>query len=332
MAWRELRFICDAARAEAMGDALLEAGALSVSVEDANAGTADEKPLFGEPGSAVEAGWQRNGVVALFDASQGESTLIALVAGAARAAGLAAVPPCTFTNVEQQDWVRLTQSQFDPIRISKRLWIVPTWHNAPDPNAISIRLDPGLAFGTGSHPTTRMCLAWLDAHVQSGRSVLDYGCGSGVLAIAAALLGAHPVAATDIDAQALIATRDNAAANGCAVMTHAAGALPPGLYETVVANILTNPLKVMAPALAARVRPGGQLTLSGILKSQADVVIAAYAPFIQIGVWRCEEGWVCLSGTQSIQAGRAFATAAGERSEHPHRTTHNSPLTTPSLE
>ncbi len=299
MAWRELRFICDAARAEAMGDALLEAGALSVSVEDADAGTPDEKPLFGEPGSAVEAGWQRNGVVALFDAGQSETALISLVEGAASAAGLAAVPACTFTHVEEQDWVRLTQSQFDPIRISAHLWIVPTWHNAPDPDAISIRLDPGLAFGTGSHPTTRMCLAWLDAHVQRGCSLLDYGCGSGVLAIAAALLGARPVAATDIDAQALTATRDNAAANACVVMAHAAGALPTGLYDTVVANILTNPLKVLAPALAARVQPGGQLTLSGILESQAEEVIAAYAPFIALAVWRSEEGWVCLSGKRS---------------------------------
>lgn len=299
MAWRELRFICDAARTEAMGDALLEAGALSVSVEDADAGTPDEKPLFGEPGSAVEAGWQRNGVVALFDAGQSETALISLVEGAASAAGLAAVPACTFTHVEEQDWVRLTQSQFDPIRISAHLWIVPTWHNAPDPDAISIRLDPGLAFGTGSHPTTRMCLAWLDAHVQRGCSLLDYGCGSGVLAIAAALLGARPVAATDIDTQALTATRDNAAANACVVMAHAAGALPTGLYDTVVANILTNPLKVLAPALAARVQPGGQLTLSGILESQAEEVIAAYAPFIALAVWRSEEGWVCLSGKRS---------------------------------
>ena len=299
MAWRELRFICDAARAEALGDALLEAGALSVSVEDADAGTADEKPLFGEPGSAVEAGWQRNCVVALFDARTDTAALCVQVTVAARAAGLPDAPQCTWSDVAEQDWVRLTQSQFDPIRISTRLWIVPSWHAAPDPAAISIRLDPGLAFGTGSHPTTRMCLAWLDQHVQVGNSVLDYGCGSGVLAIAAALLGASPVAATDIDGQALTATRDNAAANACAVTTHSAGALPPGTHDIVAANILTNPLKVMAPALAGRVRLGGCLTLSGILESQADEVIAAYAPFIALAVWRSEEGWVCLSGARA---------------------------------
>ena len=299
MAWRELRFVCDAARAERIGDALLEAGALSVSVEDADAGSAAEKPLFGEPGSAIEAGWQRNCVVALFDASHAPAKLEAWVAQAARAAGLASVPHCTCIDVAEQDWVRLTQSQFDPIHISARLWIVPTWHAAPDPTAISIRLDPGLAFGTGSHPTTRMCLAWLDAHLRAGTSVLDYGCGSGVLAIAAARLGARPVDATDIDVQALTATRDNAAANQCAVTLHAAGALPPGQYDTVVANILTNPLKLMAPALAARVQAGGQLTLSGILEAQADEVISAYAPFIALRVWRSEEGWVCLSGSRT---------------------------------
>ena len=296
MTWRELRFICDAACAEALGDALLEAGALSVSVEDADAGTAAEKPLFGEPGSAVEAGWQRNCVVALFDAGTDPATINARVAAAARAAGTTPAPQFIWSEVAEQDWVRLTQAQFDPIRISKRLWIVPSWHTVPDPRAISIRLDPGLAFGTGSHPTTRMCLAWLDQHVQTGDSVLDYGCGSGVLAIAAALLGASPVAATDIDPQALTATSDNAAANTCAVIAHAAGALPPGTHDIVVANILTNPLKVMAPALAARVQPGGRLTLSGILESQADEVIAAYAPFIALAVWRSEEAWVCLTG------------------------------------
>ncbi len=297
MAWRELRFVCDAALAEAISDALMEAGALSVSVEDADAGTAAEQPLFGEPGSAAEAAWRRNSVVALVDASVDD---IQLVAAAALTAGISTPPVFTSIDVQDQDWVRLTQSQFDPIRISARLWIVPTWHTAPDPDAIAIRLDPGLAFGTGSHPTTRMCLAWLDQHVTPGESVLDYGCGSGVLAIAAALLGARPVLATDIDPQALIATRDNAAANACVVTVDSTSQLPgAGAGEkasVVVANILTNPLKVLAPALSARVAAGGRLTLSGILDSQSPEVIAAYAPFIKLNVWRSEEGWVCLTG------------------------------------
>ena len=275
----------------------MQAGALSVLVEDADAGTAAEQPLFGEPGSAAEAAWHRNTVVALVDAAADDKLL---VAAAALAAGMAAPPAFTSVDVQEQDWVRLTQSQFDPIRISARLWIVPTWHTVPDPSAVAIRLDPGLAFGTGSHPTTRMCLAWLDQHVTRDDSVLDYGCGSGVLAIAAALLGAHSVMATDIDAQALIATRNNAAANACAVTVHAASQLPAagpgGKASVVVANILTNPLKVLAPALCARVAACGRLTLSGILDSQAPEVIAAYAPFINLDVWRSEEGWVCLTG------------------------------------
>ena len=297
MAWREIRFVCDAALAEAISDALMEAGALSVSVEDADAGTAAEQPLFGEPGSAAEAAWRRNTVVALVDASTDDKQL---VAAAALAAGVNAPPDFTSADVEDQDWVRLTQSQFEPIRISARLWIVPTWHTVPDADAIAIRLDPGLAFGTGSHPTTRMCLAWLDQHVTPRDALLDYGCGSGVLAIAAALLGARSVTATDIDPQALIATRDNAAANDCVVTVYAASQLPAaGADENasiVVANILTNPLKVLAPALCARVAAGGRLTLSGILDSQALEVITAYAPFIKLDVWRSEEGWVCLTG------------------------------------
>ncbi len=325
MPWRELRFVCDAALADTISDALMDAGALSVSVEDADAGTAAEQPLFGEPGSAAEAAWRRNTVVALVDAGIDEH---GIVAAAARAAGSSAPPVFTSADVPDQDWVRLTQSQFDPIRISARLWIVPTWHTAPDPSAIAIRLDPGLAFGTGSHPTTRMCLAWLDQHVSPAHSVLDYGCGSGVLAIAAALLGARAVTATDIDPQALIATRDHAAAHRCEVTVYAAGHLPAaesanGAKSTkeakatreagetkaaaaaagaekkadiVVANILTNPLKVLAPALSARVADGGRLTLSGILDSQAAEVVAAYAPFIPLAAWRAEEGWVCLSG------------------------------------
>ena len=294
MPWRELRFICAAASAEALSDALLDAGALSVSVEDADAGTDAEQPLFGEPGSVREAAWKRNTVVALVDEA-GDAG--AMLLRAAHAAGLAAAPPHTLHEVPEQDWVRLTQSQFNPIRISGRLWIVPSWHAIPDPEAISIRLDPGLAFGTGSHPTTRMCLAWLDAHLAPGDSVLDYGCGSGILAIAAAKLGACRIAATDIDPQSLIATDDNARANECTLEIFASAQLPAFQARRVVANILTNPLKVLAPALAGRVAPGGTLTLSGILESQSDEVIAAYAPYIALAVWRTEEGWVCLAGT-----------------------------------
>ncbi len=295
MAWRELRFVCDAAMADAISESLLSAGALSVSIEDADAGTLAEQPLFGEPGSATEAAWARNTVVVLINEQDDEKEVLA---EAARGAGLAHPPAYVASMVPEQDWVRLTQSQFDPIRISARLWIVPTWHTAPDPGALAIRLDPGLAFGTGSHPTTRMCLEWLDHNLKPHDTLLDYGCGSGILAIAAAILGAEEVAATDIDAQALAATTDNAAANHCAVSVCATDQLPTRRYDVVVANILTNPLKVLAPALAAQVREGGRLTLSGILESQAADIIATYAPLIQLEVWRREEGWVCLSGTK----------------------------------
>lgn len=295
MPWRELRFICAASAAELISDALLAAGALSVSVEDADAGTHAEAPLFGEPGSVQEAAWSRNMVIALVETQTND---IELLTRAAQAAGLGAVPVHTSTDVAEQDWVRLTQSQFEPIRISARLWIVPSWHTAPDKDAISISLDPGLAFGTGSHPTTRMCLAWLDDHVAKGDSVLDYGCGSGILAIAAAKLGATRILATDIDEQSLAATLENARINQCRLEIAPPCKLPDFQARIVIANILTNPLKVLAPALVARVEPGGSLTLSGILESQAAEVVAIYAPLIALRVYRLEEGWICLCGTK----------------------------------
>ena len=295
MPWLELRFICPEREAEAFSDALMEAGALSVSVEDADANTADEQPMFGEPGSTVEGAWRRNVVVALCDM---DIDTAALAAEAAAAAGLATVPQFHTKEVADQDWVRLTQSQFDPIRISQRLWIVPSWHEPPDPAAVAIRLDPGLAFGTGSHPTTRLCLQWLDQNIQPGQSVLDYGCGSGILAVAAAKFGAAPVFATDIDPQALIASRDNAQANDCTLEIRATDALTGLRTDVVVANILTNPLKVLAPALVGHLKPGGRLTLSGILESQEGEVIATYAPLIVLSAFRREDGWTCLTGTR----------------------------------
>src|SRR5690606_11288802 len=195
--------------------------------------------------------------------------------------------------------VRLTQSQFDPIQVDERIWIVPSWHNVP-PEAVQapvcIRLDPGLAFGTGSHPTTHLCLAWLGDHVQTGVSVLDYGCGSGILAIAASKLGASSVTGVDIDAQAVQSTLDNAEANQVDVQAVLPDALEPATFDLVVANILSNPLKVLAPMLCQRVAPGGRLALSGVLERQADEVAEAYAPWIRLSVWRARDGWVCLHG------------------------------------
>ncbi len=289
--WLQVALLADEAHAEALSEALMNAGAVSVSIDDADAGTPDEAPQFGEPGHPAQPLWRRSRVVALFDETV---ELAAALATAAADSGLDAVPPFAIEEVAEQDWVRLTQSQFEPIRIHERLWIVPSWHAAPDPAAINIEMDPGLAFGTGSHATTRLCLEWLLANIAPGTSVLDYGCGSGILAIAAAKLGATSVLGIDIDERALEATRDNAARNGIALAVLHGSEPNAARYDRVVANILTNPLCVLAPAIAACVAPGGRLALSGVLAPQAEQVIAAYAPYIALAVGAEHEGWIRL--------------------------------------
>ena len=285
--------------AEALSDALMEAGALSVSVEDADEGTDAEKPLFGEPGmEPEEAAWERSRVVAL---TADDADQAAIVADAAAAIKLDSVPKYTLRKVEEQDWVRLTQSQFEPIHIGKNIWVVPSWHEAPDPSALILELDPGLAFGTGSHPTTRLCMEWLEAHPAPGKTVLDYGCGSGILAMVAKKVGAAVVTGVDIDPQAIESARDNAARNQCDIDyflpdTFATSVHATERFDIVVANILSSPLKVMAPMLSGRVADGGALILSGVLARQAEEVAAAYAPFIKLGVWAEQDGWVALHG------------------------------------
>ena len=292
--WLQVALAADEAHAEALSEALMDVGAVSVSIEDADAGTPAETPQFGEPGHPAQPLWQHSRVVALFD---DDVDLAPALATAAAQIGLDAVPPFTVEEVEEQDWVRLTQSQFEPIPITDRLWIVPSWHEAPDPSAINIEMDPGLAFGTGSHPTTKLCLEWLLDNVEAGQNLLDYGCGSGILAIAAAKLGAADVLGIDIDERALEATRDNAARNGVEVAVLHSGTPVAARYDRVVANILTNPLCVLAPAIAACVAPGGRLALSGVLAEQAEQVIAAYAPYIALNVGAEHEGWVRLEGS-----------------------------------
>ncbi|MFN4324558.1 MAG: 50S ribosomal protein L11 methyltransferase [Azonexus sp.] len=295
MAWRNVCFLTDASHAEPLCDALLEAGALSACIEDADAGTPDEQPQFGEPGSVNTPGWTHSRIVVLLEP---EADIDKLLGAAAQAIGLPAVPAYTVEAVAEQNWVQLTQSQFDPIRISERLWIVPSWHESPDPSAINLVLDPGMAFGTGSHPTTRLCLEWLERNVSAGCSVLDYGCGSGILAIAAAKLGAGRVAGVDIDPQAVEAAIANAERNGVTA-AFADSAVPvAGEYDIVVANILSNPLRVLAPAICAHVRPGGRLALSGILREQAEEIIAIYAQWMPLQVADVREDWVCLAGTR----------------------------------
>jgi ribosomal protein L11 methyltransferase len=297
--WISVILQADATRAEALSEALMEHGALSVSIDDADAGTDAEKPQFGEPGMSPASLWDHSRVVALFDT---DTDLAQALATASAAVGFDVVPPFTIEEVEEQNWVQLTQSQFDPIRITERLWIVPSWHVAPDADAINLVLDPGMAFGTGSHPTTRLCLEWLTDNTQPGVSVLDYGCGSGILAIAAVKLGAGEVTAVDIDEKAVETAANNAASNKVSLHLQVSAKPLDGTFQRVVANILTNPLKMLAPLLAARVAPGGRLALSGVLEAQAEDVIAAYAPYIALTVGATFDGWVRLQGERPEQA------------------------------
>jgi ribosomal protein L11 methyltransferase len=302
MAWINASFLADAALAEVFADALLDAGALSASIEDADAGTPQENPQFVEvladgnvSANSATTAWARSRVVALFAE---DAPVKRIMRDTATALGLAAPPDFTLGRVEEENWVALTQAQFDPIRISGRLWIVPSWHEAPDPNAINLLLDPGMAFGTGSHPTTRLCLEWLERENPAGKTLLDYGCGSGILAIAAAKLGATMVAGVDIDPQAVVAARANALKNAVDARFKTSTAILKGEYDFVVANILANPLRVLAPALCGHVRPGGRLALSGILEEQAKEIITIYAPWIPLAVANQREGWVSLTGTR----------------------------------
>jgi ribosomal protein L11 methyltransferase len=294
MTWIAVEMTLDAAQVEALAEALMQAGAQSVDVADAAAGSDRERPIFGEPGADSAPTWRRNRVTALFPE---ETDLSETLAAAAKLAGRG-LPAYRIARIEDRDWVCLTQSQFAPIRVSARLWIVPTWHTAPDPGAINIVLDPGLAFGTGDHPTTRLCLRWLDERLEAGRSVIDYGCGSGILAIAAAKLGASPVIGVDIDVQALEASRCNARLNTVGAEFVDAGAATPDPADVVVANILSGPLKALAPLFSRLVRARGCLVLSGVLAGQANEVARAYSPWFDMQVGASDQGWVRLEAAR----------------------------------
>jgi ribosomal protein L11 methyltransferase len=288
------------AQAELLGDVLLEAGALAVDVGDALAGTPEEQAVFDEPGEWDEPlrpiRWQRARLAVLFEnAAQAD----ALVGPALAECAIEASAARGTHTVEDADWVALTQREFEPIRITDRLWIVPTWHQPPDPSAINLVIDPGRAFGSGSHPTTRLCLEWLAGLLRGGESVLDYGCGSGVLAIGAARLGAARVTGIDIDPEAVDTAAANARANGVEGATFC---LPDGsidgTFDVVVANILARPLMALAPLLAARVKPGGMLALAGLLDSQAEQIAAVYAPGCRLQTVRTLDGWALLAGVR----------------------------------
>ena len=291
----ELSLMCPEDRVELLSEALEALDAVSVSVEDADAQTPAEQALFGEPGMPPpKDGWQRSRILALFAAEEGAREAADLLQAQDFFTG------CALLGVSQlpdQDWVRLTQSQFAPVEITPDFWIVPTWHEVPAQARKTIRLDPGLAFGTGTHPTTRMCLRWIARQPGPFGRVLDYGCGSGILAIGAAKFGATDIDAVDIDEAAVESTRLNAEANGVSVnagLPEKAG----GLYAIVLANILATPLKVLAPLLCAHVAQGGSLVLAGILERQADELKAAYSPFLALDVSDCEDGWILMAATR----------------------------------
>ena len=304
MAWLLLKIEATEQTADAISDALMSIGALSASIEDAHAETPAEQAIFGEPSSAdiqypPPGIWQHNIVTAMFDETADAAAIINKLC---QETGITGFNYNTETIVEQ-DWVRATQAQFDPIKITDNLWIVPTWHNAPNAEAINIVLDPGLAFGTGSHPTTSLCLEWLTKQNLANQSLLDYGCGSGILAIAAKKLGAIPVIGVDIDAQAIIASDYNAQQNQVIVDFVDANVFNYQMFDAqgfdvVVANILSSALMVLAPALAKYCKTGGKLALSGILQEQNEMLMARYSEWFNMDAPTQKDAWVLLTGTK----------------------------------
>ncbi len=291
MPWLQVRLAITPEQAETYEDALLEVGAVSVTFMDA-----EDQPIF-EPDLGTTPLWSHTHLLALFEADTDEASLVAhleLLTGSA-------LPEHQIERIEDQDWERSWMDNFQPMRFGRRLWIVPSWHAAPEPDAVNLLLDPGLAFGTGTHPTTALCLEWLDGQDLAGCDVLDFGCGSGILAIAALLLGARQAVGTDIDPQALEASRDNAARNGIdptRFPVYLPADLPQQPAEVVVANILAGPLVSLAPQITGLVAPGGRLALSGILAEQAEEVRAAYADAFDLDPTAEKDGWVRISGVR----------------------------------
>jgi ribosomal protein L11 methyltransferase len=289
-----VRFDVDAADADRWSDALLAVGALSVDASDPAAGSTHEQAILGEPSADATTWWPITRLTALCAAGVDAPALLSRAAHAVER-----TPPVFETHtVPDRDWVHATQAQFGPIHIGGRVWVVPSWCDPPVRDALNLVVDPGLAFGTGAHPTTRLCLQWLVENVTPDASVLDYGCGSGILAIAAAKLGAKRVVGTDIDTQAILTSIDNAKANGVEARFMHVDALPPDTFSMVVANILANPLRVLASSLAARTHRGGRIALCGILAAQADDVAQAYADGFDVVLWRIEDGWALLSAVR----------------------------------
>jgi|KBSSwiStaDraftv2_1062776.scaffolds.fasta_scaffold500811_2 ribosomal protein L11 methyltransferase len=292
MSWQRVAAVVAGGSAAALAEALEAEGAVSVEIADAQAGTPGERSVFGEPGSD-DTLWPHCRVSALFDEGEDASAAFDRALAASATPSLEAA---SLDRLQDADWVAQAQRQFAPLHVGGRLWIVPTWHDAPDPAAVNIVLDPGAAFGTGSHPTTRLCLAWLERNVRAGDRVLDYGCGSGILGIAALRLGAASATAVDIDPLALESARYNATRNGVALEVTSADRSLATHARLTVANILANPLRMLAPLLTAHTEPGGRIALAGILESQTSEVADAYAPWAKLAVESSTDGWVLLAG------------------------------------
>jgi ribosomal protein L11 methyltransferase len=287
----ELTITVDSKSADKLSDIFFDLDVLSVYIEDADAGTPNEKPIFGEPGMIVDGLWNNSKLVVLLNHDANINQLVTL---AKSQSGIDF--DYTQKNIADEDWVRLTQSQFQPIQINPDFYIVPSWHEIPLNVNHSIILDPGLAFGTGSHATTFMCLEWLAEHITPQLSVLDYGCGSGILGITAKIFGAHTVYGVDIDEQAIIASLDNAKNNQVDIKFFTPDKLPDIKFDVVVANILSNPLRFLAPALAKITK--SKLILSGILDSQSQELSEIYSKWFKVAPHAIKDGWVLLECTR----------------------------------
>jgi ribosomal protein L11 methyltransferase len=298
----EFEVLADAQCAEAWSDALLQAGALSVDLEDADAGSESERPLYAESVDPTYSVWPRNRLRVLLGPGQSADQVMAL---AARSLEREPAPVGAVRRIAAQDWVQASREQFAPLRIG-RLWVVPTWIEPPDASALNLRLDPGMAFGTGAHPSTHLCLRWLQDHLTPGASVLDYGCGSGILAIAAAKLGAARVVGVDIDPAALRAAHENSRRNDVRADYTAPGLLssvsPSGRFDIVIANIVANPLVLLAPVLVGHLAEQGSIVLAGVLARQSDALVDAYRAAdarLHLSVWGRDGDWVCLTGCRA---------------------------------
>ena len=296
MPWRQLQIPADPDNADQLEDLLMEMGADAVSMEDAA-----DQPLY-EPDPGTTPLWSQTTVTGLFDSNRDIEQLCADVRDAWHQRTQQALPEIEVTLVEDKDWERAWMDDFQPLKFGERLWIVPSWHDAPDPGAANLMLDPGLAFGTGTHPTTALCLEWLDGQDVQGKQVIDYGCGSGILGLAALLLGADHVIGVDTDPQALEASRENARRNGVdesKLDLFLPENEPDTQADVMLANILAQPLIGLAPHLAARTRKGGHLVLSGILSHQAREVMAAYEPWFVMDEPEQREEWIRLTGRRN---------------------------------